>query len=360
MNKLPNHIYSGAYKEGHVQGIAVDTERGYVYYSFTTMLLKTDLLGNPVGSVIRLAGHLGCITYDQEKKLVYGSLELKHDSIGAGIINRIGYDATAEDAFYLVAFDCEKINTMNMNAETDGVMSSVYLSDVVEDYTGTDEASGRPHRYGCSGIDGTGLGPAFGRDKSSEKKIMVAYGVYSDLERNDNDYQVILEYGRDIFEKYGKPLNQSKPHHSGPESADNRYFFHTGNTSFGIQNLEYDPYTESWLVAVYTGKKPEFDNFRMFFIDGTVLPKEAELSGRGGERGLLLTPARLGTQGKQADISGCMFPYGQTGVASFGDGSFYFSHNGGNKEDKTFFTDIYKYQIDSKNDNMFSIEKENC
>ena len=58
--KIPNVIESGYYKEGHVQGIAVDAEKGYVYYSFTTLLVKTDFAGNFIGSVKRLAGHLGC------------------------------------------------------------------------------------------------------------------------------------------------------------------------------------------------------------------------------------------------------------------------------------------------------------
>jgi hypothetical protein len=46
LDKLPRQIYSGEWNTGHVQGIAVDTERGYVYYSFTTALVKTDLEGN--------------------------------------------------------------------------------------------------------------------------------------------------------------------------------------------------------------------------------------------------------------------------------------------------------------------------
>ena len=64
MMTLPNAMFSGYWQEGHVQGIAVDTERGHVYYSFTTLLLKTDLQGVPIGSVRKLAGHLGCITFD--------------------------------------------------------------------------------------------------------------------------------------------------------------------------------------------------------------------------------------------------------------------------------------------------------
>jgi len=202
-NKLPNNIYSGEYRSGaHVQGIAVDKERGYVYYSFTTMLLKTDLCGNAVGSVIKLAGHLGCITYDAERNTVYGALELKHDAIGEGIINKTGWDPSSEDSFYLVCFDCAKIDRMNINAESDGVMRTVYLAEVAKDYSEFDEVSGKKHRYGCSGIDGTGLGYAFGDIERKDKKIMVAYGIYNDVERSDNDHQVILQYPTSVFEKY--------------------------------------------------------------------------------------------------------------------------------------------------------------
>ena len=74
LDYLPNRITSPDIPEGHVQGIAVDTERGFVYYSFTTLLLKTDLTGRPLGSVVRLAGHLGCITFCPEDGKVYGSL----------------------------------------------------------------------------------------------------------------------------------------------------------------------------------------------------------------------------------------------------------------------------------------------
>ena len=47
---LPKNIYSGAYRAGHCQGIAADLKKGFLYYSFTTMLVKTDLAGTFVGS----------------------------------------------------------------------------------------------------------------------------------------------------------------------------------------------------------------------------------------------------------------------------------------------------------------------
>lgn len=63
-----------------------------------------------------------------------------------------------------------------------------------------------------------------------------------------------------------QPLTQLQPHHNGPESCEERYFFYTGNTSWGIQNLEYDPHTRYWFTAVYPGAKPAFENFRMVLL----------------------------------------------------------------------------------------------
>ena len=38
-------------RAAHVQGIAVDKEKGYMYFSFTTTFVKTDMEGNVIGSV---------------------------------------------------------------------------------------------------------------------------------------------------------------------------------------------------------------------------------------------------------------------------------------------------------------------
>lgn len=355
--KLPNTVFSGYWKEGHVQGIAVDVEKGYVYYSFTTILLKTDLLGNPVGSVRKLAGHLGCITFDPERRKVYGSLELKHDVIGAGIIARTGWDPNAGDNFYLVSFDADRIDRMDMDAEADCVMQAVWLADVGADYRDTDPVSGKPHRYGCSGCDGTGYGPVFGGDAGSPGKIMLAYGIYGDTEREDNDHQIILQYDPSVFDRFGQPLCQENPHHSGPERSEQRYFCYTGNTTYGIQNLEYDAFSRTWLVAVYTGKKGKFPNFPLFFIDAAVPAEEQALRGRGEERGGLLHLAQLGEEG-MGGIFGSRFPLGATGIFSLGDGRFYFSRPMEKEADKTFASRLELYRMVPGSEALFHRETE--
>ncbi|MBE6610468.1 MAG: hypothetical protein E7634_07345 [Ruminococcaceae bacterium] len=342
--KIPNIIESGYYKEGHVQGIAVDEEKGFVYYSFTTLLVKTDLAGNFVGSVKRLSGHLGCITFVPEKRMLYGSLEMKHDQIGRGIIGRTGWDPTEEDAFYIAGFDVDKIDRAEMDAENDGVMKAMYLREVLEYYKGTDAVSGKEHIYGCSGIDGIGYGPVFGAGKDSEKKLMVAAGIYGDTERDDNDNQLILQYSLSDFDKYARPLEQANPHKSGPDSFENKFFLYTGNTTYGVQNLEYDGYTGNWLVAVYKGKKGAFNNFPMFVIDGGKSPEIAPVNGRNGEIGNLLSLSEtFGIEGNNG-LRGVAFPYGQTGMASLGNGEVCFSVPLANKEEKTFASRVVKYK----------------
>jgi hypothetical protein len=81
-----------------------------------------------------------------------------------------------------------------MSAERDGVMTSVLLKSVVEDFKAKVEGSNGEeleHRHGCSGFDGIAFGTAF--DGSGKRLLTVAYGIYSDKNRTDNDYQVLLQ-----------------------------------------------------------------------------------------------------------------------------------------------------------------------
>ena len=288
--------------------------------------VKADMEGNIIGSVNGITGHLGCIDFNPEDGKVYGSIEYKHDSIGKGILSRIDRKEDVRDGFYIVLFDVDKIDRVGMDAEADGVMRAVYLAEVVDDYT----APG--HRYGCSGIDGTSIGPMYG-EQGGKDYLFVAYGIYRDLSRTDNDHQVILEYDWRKIKPFAKPLTQGQPHHSGAR-CENKLFFYTGNTNWGVQNLEYDTYLDAWLVAVYVGKKEKFRNPPMFIIDRKIAPVMGELKGLCGREGLLLTGAPIGVEDPATGVYGCDFPRGSTGIAALGNGYYYYSFDKKVKRDE--------------------------
>lgn len=332
---LPNTIKFGGMKTGHIQGIATDKDRKYMYYSFTTSFIKTDMQGNIIGSVDGLCGHLGCIAYNYDDGMVYGSLEYKHDSIGKEILKRVSTQQNAaidvEDGFYIVRFDVDKIDRIGMSAEADGIMKAVFLSEVTEDYN----AEG--HRHGCSGIDGLTFAPI--PAKTGKKYLYVAYGIYSDLERDDNDCQVLLRYDFRSFDEYAAPLNQQNMHRNGPKAPESKYFVYTGNTTWGVQNLEYDAEHALMLLAVYQGQKPAFPNYPMFVVD-----MNAPAVIKDGREYLSL--AKIGLCDEKTGIYGIDFPYGSTGVISLGEGKFYFSKPSNTPE--MWSTEIALYSFDGK------------
>ena len=120
---LPKNIHSGFWPYGHCQGIAVDTKREFMYYSFTTALVKTDMQGNLIGYCTGLLGHLGCIAFNDADGRVYGSLEYKNDAIGRGILSKAGHAGEITDAFYIARFDVWKIDRPDMDACADGTAS---------------------------------------------------------------------------------------------------------------------------------------------------------------------------------------------------------------------------------------------
>ena len=326
---LPREVFSGYWSGSksqgalHCQGIAVDTQRKYMYFSFTTMLIKTDLEGNFIGSVTGLMGHLGCIDFNDRDGRVWGSLEYKNDQIGRNILKRIGAaDKQIEDAFYIVMFDVDKIDRPNMDATADGVMKSVYLADPVRDFKAKAVNQGREvdHRYGVSGIDGTTFGPMPGSN-DGKQYLFVACGIYGDVERTDNDHQIILCYDTSDWEEIAQPLNQDNMHHVGPEHATHRFYVKTGNTTWGVQNLEYDPYSGHFIMAVYRGKKEQYPNDVIYLIDGTKAPVWGKLVGvEPEEEGELLSLYG----------SGWTYDQGTTGLHAFGDGYYYVSYKESN------------------------------
>ena len=98
------------------------------------------------------------------------------------------------------------------------------VHEAAKDYLAEVEVHGNmlKHRYGCSGIDGITLGPGFGSESKEKTCLYVAYGVYSDTLRCDNDYNILLCYD---LEDLSTPIH--------------KYFIYTGNTKYGVQNLAY-------------------------------------------------------------------------------------------------------------------------
>ena len=342
---LQAEIASGPFKAGHIQGIAVDQEKGYIYYSYTTMLIKTDLQGRIVGSVTGLLGHLGDLDLNEADGRVYGSLEYKNDAIGRGILNMEKSTCTLDNAFYIAIFDVDRIDRVGMSAEEDGIMTTVYLPTVLEDYlaeVATSEGK-KAHRLGCSGIDGVAFGPKFGTT-SGKEYLTVAYGIYSEKDRSDNDYQVLLQYDTEKWAKYERTLSQDDMHQMGPRKPAGQYFVFTGNTTYGVQNLEYDPFTEAWLMAVYKGVKEHYPNYTLFAADAKARPAKQTLQGVPYiKKGLVVPLKAEGLKDATTGIRGWMWGVGSTGMAALGGGYYYFSHNYNSEQGQGSTIRMYRY-----------------
>ena len=342
---LQAEIASGPFKAGHIQGIAVDQEKGYIYYSYTTMLIKTDLQGRIVGSVTGLLGHLGDLDLNEADGRVYGSLEYKNDAIGRGILNMEKSTRTLDNAFYIAIFDVDRIDRVGMSAEKDGIMTTVYLPTVLEDYlaeVATSEGK-KAHRLGCSGIDGVAFGPKFGTT-SGKEYLTVAYGIYSEKDRSDNDYQVLLQYDTEKWAKYERTLSQEDMHQMGPRKPAGQYFVFTGNTTYGVQNLEYDPFTEAWLMAVYKGVKEHYPNYTLFAADAKARPAKQTLQGIPYlKKGFVVPLKAEGLQDATTGIRGWMWGVGSTGMAALGGGYYYFSHNYNSEQGQGSTIRMYRY-----------------
>ncbi len=327
-------IPSGPFKAGHIQGMAIDLKNRYVYCSYTTMLVKSDFRGNIIGTVTGLLGHLGDMDFNEADGRVYGSLEYKNDAIGKGIMQMEKSERTLDNAFYIAIFDVNKIDRIGMDAEKDGIMTTVYLPTVLDDYLATVEVDGKKHehRLGCSGIDGVSFGPQLGKTDGKEY-LTVGYGIYGDIQRTDNDYQVLLQYDVTDWKKYEQPLSQAQMHTQGPSQPNGQYFIFTGNTTYGVQNLEYDPVQQKWWMAVYKGKKPQYSNYSLFAFDARTQPQQQALHG----------VPYIDQANVISETEGWMQNIGSTGFCAIGNGKYYISHSFKNEQGQGSNLRLYQF-----------------
>ncbi len=313
----------GTWDSGHVQGIAVDVKGGYIYYSFTNLLAKYDFSGKLIGTLHGWTGHLGDLDFNPADGKLYGSLEYGK-----------------ERAFYIAVIDASRLDRVGVEAGKTEIFRTVYLPEVTEDFGADLDGDGTvDHRYGCSGIDGVGFGPAFGRVDGA-RYLTVAYGVYGDNDRDDNDHQVLLQYDVSGWSNYARPLDEAALHRSGPRRMQGKYFVRTGNTTWGVQNLSYDDSLHLWFMGVYRGKKPAFPNYSLFAVDGGKPPKRGDLfgvrnaDGKGWEQGRLLTLADGGLKDAATGVRGWN-QKGDVGFQPVGRGLFYISASSGGKGAQT-------------------------
>lgn len=291
----------GTWASGHVQGVAVDLKGGYVYYSFTNLLAKYDFEGRLVGTLVGWTGHLGDLDFNPQDGRLYGSLEYKKDQ-----------------AFYIAVIDVSRLDRVGVEAARSDLFRTVYLPEVARDYAADLNGDGRfdgdtartgDHRYGCSGIDGVSFGPAFGR-ADGPRYLTVAYGIYGDEGRSDNDHQVLLQYDVADWAKLARPLSEAEPHQEGPAAPRDKVFVRTGNTRFGVQTLAYDETLKRWFMGVYQGGKPAFPNYLLFAVDARAEPASGDLvgvpgtGGQGWEQGRLLPLAGEGLKDEASGVRG--------------------------------------------------------
>lgn len=296
-------LHTGDQGTHHVQGVAYDALRDLYYLSFTTRLIAMKADGTLVASVENLTGHLGDLAFDAGSRILYGSIEYKHDAIGNNIQQTV--TAPANDSatgFYVAMFRVDSLTRIGMSS--DEAMRTAYLRQPVEDHLATVSDGGRTweHRYGCSGIDGMALAPRIGKDgrlRKGRSMLYVAYGIYGDVERSDNDNQVILCYDLKDIGRSARVLSAQHLHQSGPKKPVATYFVPTGNTNFGIQNLTFDWDRGCFMAACYKGRKPNLPNYDLFAISG---------------------------KGLQT-VRGWHFPWGSTGLEYLGNGRYLVSHN---------------------------------
>ena len=352
----PDSIYSGKQGGLHVQGVAVDEKNGHVYFSFTDKLIKMDTSGRLIGSLIGFVGHLGDLDFNMDDGKIYGSLEYKNDAIGKGINKELGIKSNRnQNGFYIAIVDGSKIVRPNMNAENEDLLRTVYLPEVLNDYEAEVNVDGKviPHRFACSGIDGVAFAPAMGSSNMNKKYLYVAYGIYGDTTRNDNDHQILLRYDVSKWDRYAKHLSQDKLHRSGPGKPLDKYFIKTGNSRYGIQNLAYDSFSGHLFAAVYRGSKTEFPNYDLFVIDGKKKPVKGQMISENKKINISsLSLLDAGLTDPETGIRGWYFKWGATGLCPLGDGLFYISHNGKSDDGQQQST-IYKYKWIGDTQNSF-------
>lgn len=301
----------GSWDIKHCQGMAIDQEKGFVYYSYTNTFVKCDFEGNAVGSITGIEGHMGDICYNEKDGKVYASL------------NPVG-----KKALYLAIIDVDKLDKLGVDAVKGKLIRTVHLTHVWSDYAArvTNEGNTYYRRYGVSGTDAMCFGPSF--ETGQGHYLTISCGTTPQEQRTDNDYQILVQY--DVtgwWDKYGQALRYDKVHHIGPDKLHGKFFVYTGNTNYGVQTMTYFDELNLWFLNVYSTKKENFPKYNLFIVDGDIKPEKKALKGQEKKDvQKVLTLYKDGNYDKATGIYGWNISDGSRGMEYLFNGLFYIIH----------------------------------
>lgn len=278
-------LSGGAWPSGHVQGIAADTERGLVYFSFTDRLVVTDRAGNVLGSLTGMPGHLGDLVLNPENGKVYGALYWTNPD-------------TQQTEFVTAIFDPEHIDEFNADITGNPAFSMVPIT----------------------APDGIGFGPAFGTS-DGEWLLTTSIG-----HPHNNEYQYFAQYDVSELDEMAVPFESATKPPAGSIAPEGHYSVYTGTVAYNcLQNMAYDPSLERWFMGVYVGSDPQFPNYSMFAVEANAEPTLQTFKGT-DEQGLVIPLADDGLLHEASGIRGWN-QKADMGIQALGNGLFYLSQN---------------------------------
>lgn len=201
----------------HLQGFS--SGNGYMYWSFTDSLVKTTLSGTVKCQVEIRGGHLGDCDYYNGK--IYASF------LGNALPGHAWEDWTSFKIYVFDADDLHVVDIINLD-----------ICDEYKRITCTPEDT-----RGFQAVDGVCFAPD---PISGETKMFVACALYTDEKYSS---QIILQLT--------------------PEGVyETEYHIPTGNTVYGIQNLDYDAENKEFWFTAYGASQPYQPKETLYCISG--------------------------------------------------------------------------------------------
>jgi hypothetical protein len=118
-----------------------------------------------------------------------------------------------------------------------------------------------------------------------------------------------------------RPVRFGEFDETGPKKPLDKIFINTGNTTYGVQNMAYDPSQHRLFMAVYKGRKPQFRNYSLFAVDFSSKPFKRRLYDSENHSSV---PDAWNDSSNPAAWN---FKWGSTGMCCVGNGLWYFSEN---------------------------------